>query len=149
MFKNITELKSQKITVAVNCTAAVISVLLLLVCLKDKILHFLASSANLRRICIFACRFALFLTWQARQMWIQPCQNQLASCSDFQPFTIFASRASGYIYTLREPLVNFVYEAKSRPWQRTAYFALISGMSRENEAGMSISSTKLKKMYTL
>jgi len=46
-------------------------------------------------------------------------------------------------------LVNFAYEAKSRPWQRTAYFALISGMSSEKEAGMSISSTKLKKMYTL
>ena len=69
--------------------------------------------------------------------------------SGFHPFTNFASRASGYIYTLKEPLVNFVYEAKSRPWQRTAYFAFISGMSREKEAGMSISSTKLNKMYTL
>ena len=29
-------------------------------------------------------------------MWIQPCQNQLASYSDFQPFTNLASRASGY-----------------------------------------------------
>ena len=76
-------------------------------------------------------------------------QILLAKPFPLSPFTIFASRASGYIYALKEPLVNFVYEAKSRPWQRTAYFALISGMSRENEAGMSISSTKLKKMYTL
>ena len=93
-----------------------ISVLLLLVCLKDKVLHFLASSANLRRICIFACRFALFVNWQARQMWIQPCQNQLASCSDFQPFTNLASRAS--VYTLSQ-----IQLAKSFPFSPFTIFA--------------------------
>ena len=82
-------------------------------------------------------------------MCAQTYKMPLASCSVFQSFTNLASRASGYIYTLKEPLVNFSYEATSRPWQRTAYFAFISGMSMENEAGMSISSTKLKKMYTL
>ncbi len=75
-----------------------------------------ASSANLRRICIFACQFALFVTWQARQMWIQPCQKLLASCSDFQPFTNLASRAS--VYTLSQNL-----PAKSFPFSPFTIFA--------------------------
>ena len=80
------------------------------------VFHSLASSANLRRIRIFACRFALFVNWQARQMWIQPCQNQLASCSGFHPFTNFASRAS--VYTLSQILL-----AKSFPFSPFTIFA--------------------------
>ncbi len=73
--------------------------------MQHKAFRSLASSAKLRRICIFACQFVLFVIWQARQMWIQPCRIPLASCSDFQPFTYFASRAS--VYTLSQiPLAN-------------------------------------------
>ena len=80
----------------------------------------MASSANIRNICV-SC-FAnctdlyLLLNWQARQMWIQPCQKLLANRSGFHPFTFFASRAS--VYTLSQiPL------AKSFPLSPFTIFA--------------------------
>ena len=51
--------------------------------MQHKAFRSLASSANLRRIRIFTCRFALFVNWQARQMWIQPCQKLLANRAHF------------------------------------------------------------------
>ena len=49
-------------------------------------------------------------------MWIQPCRIPLASCSDFQPFTNLASRAS--VYTLSQILL-----AKSFPFSPFTIFA--------------------------
>ena len=56
-------------------TVSVILPFEVLIRLIYNVFHSLASSANLRRICIFACQFTLFVIWQARQMWIQ-----LAKC---------------------------------------------------------------------
>lgn len=64
-------------------TVSVILPFEVLIRLIYNVFHSLASSANLRRIRIFACRFALFVNWQARQMWIQPCQKSLANRAHF------------------------------------------------------------------
>ena len=73
--------------------------------MQHKAFRSLASSANLCRICIFACQFAYVCNLASKANVDTACQNQLASCSDFQPFTNFASRASGY--TLSQiPLAN-------------------------------------------
>ena len=110
---------------------------LLFILITNQLFYALASSANLRNICI-SC-FAnctdlhLSLNWQARQMWIQPCQNQLASCSDFQPFTNLASRAS--VYTLSQillaksfpfsPLTNFASRASGYPLLQKPHFQIM------------------------
>ena len=102
--------------------------------MQHKAFRSLASSANLRRICIFACRFALFVNWQARQMWIQPCQKLLANRSGFHPFTNFASRAS--VYTLSQiplakqfpfsPFTIFASRASGYPLLQKPHFQIMT-----------------------
>ena len=81
-------------------TVSVILPFEVLIRLIYNVFHSLASSANLRRICISCFAnyndFRLLLNWQARQTWIQPCQKLLANRSRFHLFTFFVSRASGY-----------------------------------------------------
>ena len=74
--------------------------------MQHKAFRSLASSANLRRICFFACRFALFVNWQARQMWIQPCQNQLANRSSFTAH--YLCKQGKCVYTLANPARKIV-----------------------------------------
>ena len=68
-------------------TVSVILPFEVLIRLIYNVFHSLASSANIRNICIYC--FAnctdlyLLLTWQARQMWIQPCPKLLANRAHF------------------------------------------------------------------
>ena len=77
-------------------TVSVILSFELLIHLIYKAFHSLASSANLRRICIFACQFTLFVIWQARQMWIQLAK----SCLQIAPvFTHSLTLQAGQVDT--------------------------------------------------
>ncbi len=74
--------------------------------MQHKAFRSLASSANLRRICFFACQFALFVTWQARQMWIQLAKSCL-QIVPISPVHILCKQGK-CVYTLANPACKTV-----------------------------------------
>ena len=106
-----------------NLLISSVSVILsfeLLIHLIYKAFHLLASSATIRNICI-SC-FAnctdlyLLLNWQARQMWIQPCQKLLANRTHF---TCSHSLQAGQvcIHSRKSRLQNRSRFHRSLTWQ--------------------------------
>ena len=95
--------------------------------------HYHSTAATVKSLDITLI-LLLALTWQARQMWTQTCKMPLSSCSDFQPFTNLASRAS--VNTLCKfclqnrsgfhPFTNFASRASGYPNLKKLNFCTIT-----------------------